>query len=344
MPKLAQHATEEQLEDCASCSDAEVQVELMQAQLGENTLLNELDGIYYPVENKYAPNGFKLSYKDIPHEAPARVKQLLEHRAGSLEIAVTAYRQFTEGDAERVSKNHEELAHLAPAGLGPYFQEARASDKKKPSLIVKAAQKALAEYASHVRVLREIEKTSTKGSGVYLVLRDGFVMSQGFKSQFKKLTNEGPKDWDILFLGTGPSTKHLTRCEDKVEGMNLYEMRRPVTTADGNSKFYTGGIDGYVVRKQSIPKILRMLRHTKAAPLQELLMSVHSEEKVRQSDGKINYKVEGIYSYVVTDKMLDIVSAPRAPAPMQVKDKKEEKQEQKSEDKKKKPSKFLQTV
>eukprot|EP00746_Dinoflagellata_sp_MGD_P150377 gnl/MRDRNA2_/MRDRNA2_82276_c0_seq1.p1 gnl/MRDRNA2_/MRDRNA2_82276_c0~~gnl/MRDRNA2_/MRDRNA2_82276_c0_seq1.p1 ORF type:complete len:403 (-),score=105.95 gnl/MRDRNA2_/MRDRNA2_82276_c0_seq1:52-1260(-) len=353
MPKLAQHATEEQLEDCASCTDAEVQVEIMQAQMGENPLLNEIDGIYYPVENKYAPNGFKLSYKDIPHEAPAKVKQLLEHRAGSLEIEVSGYRQFTEGDAERVAKNHEELQHLAPAGLGPFFQEARTADKKKPALIVKAAQKALAEYASHVRVLRDIEKSSTKGSGVYVVLKEGFVMAQNFKSQYRKVLNEAPKDWDVLFLSTGPSKNHMTRCEDKIAGLNLYEMRRPVTTPDGIEKFYAGGIDGYIVRKQSLPKILSMLRHTKAAPLNELLMSVHTEEKERLSNGKINYKVEGIYSYMVTDKMLDTVALPKAPAPqpkVEVKDKKQEKQEdkkvEKKEDKKveQKTSKFLQTV
>merc|ERR1719231_1689596 len=39
MPKLIQLATEEELEDCASCTDAEVQVDFMQAQMGK------LDGI-----------------------------------------------------------------------------------------------------------------------------------------------------------------------------------------------------------------------------------------------------------------------------------------------------------
>merc|ERR1719387_713038 len=95
MPRLAQHATEEKLEDCASCTDAEVQVELMQAQMGENPLLNELDGIYYPVQNVFAANGFKLSYKDIPHEVPDKMKKLLEHRAGTLDIEVKGYRQYS---------------------------------------------------------------------------------------------------------------------------------------------------------------------------------------------------------------------------------------------------------
>merc|ERR1719359_2463282 len=125
MPKLAQHASEEQLEDCASCTDAEVQVELMQAQMGENPLMNDIDGIYYPTERKYAANGFQLSYKDIPHQVPAKVHQLLEHRAASLEIAIEGYKAMGEGDADRIVKSHEELSHLAPQGLGPFFQLAK---------------------------------------------------------------------------------------------------------------------------------------------------------------------------------------------------------------------------
>merc|ERR550537_1297379 len=45
MPNLIQLATEEELEDCASCTDAEVQVDFMQTQMGK------LDGI------KVASNG-----------------------------------------------------------------------------------------------------------------------------------------------------------------------------------------------------------------------------------------------------------------------------------------------
>eukprot|EP00746_Dinoflagellata_sp_MGD_P003847 gnl/MRDRNA2_/MRDRNA2_107455_c0_seq1.p1 gnl/MRDRNA2_/MRDRNA2_107455_c0~~gnl/MRDRNA2_/MRDRNA2_107455_c0_seq1.p1 ORF type:complete len:395 (+),score=126.85 gnl/MRDRNA2_/MRDRNA2_107455_c0_seq1:75-1259(+) len=348
MPKLAQHATEEELEDCATCHDAEVQVELMQAQMGENPLLNELDGIYYPVQNMYASNGFKLSYKDVPHEVPEKVKSLLEHRAGSLEIQINGYRQFTEGDAERLVKNHEEVAHIAPQGLGPFFQDARVTHEKKPALIVKAAQKSLAEYASQIRVLKDIEKSSTKGSGVYLILKEGFVMAPNFKSQFKKLVNEAPKDWDMLFLRTGQSKAYSVRCEDAIPGTNIYEMRRPVTTADGTDKFYNG-IDGYVIRRQSVAKVLKLLKNSKAAPLNELLMSVHTEEKERQKDGKVNYKVEGIYSYMVTDSLLQTVALPKPaapkPPPAQVKDNQKEQKEDKKEEKPKKAaSKFLQTV
>ena len=74
----------------------------MQAQVGENPLLNEIDGIYYPVQNVYAANGFKLNYKDIPHEVAPKIKGLLEHRIGSLNADIQAYRQFTEPDADRL--------------------------------------------------------------------------------------------------------------------------------------------------------------------------------------------------------------------------------------------------
>merc|ERR1719181_1149519 len=130
--------------------------------------------------------------------------------------------------------------------------------KKAPSLMVKANQKLVAEYATHVRVLRDIEKSSTKGSGVYMVLREGFVPSTGFKSLYKKAVNQAPKDWDILFLRTGPSKNVGTRCEDKIAGLNMYEMRRPSRSADGNTKFYQG-IDAYVIRRQSISKVLQYL-------------------------------------------------------------------------------------
>lgn len=317
MPKVAQKATEEQLEDCASCTDAEVQVELMQAQIGENPLLNEIDGIYYPVQNMYAQNGFKLNYKDIPHEVHPKVKQLLEHRMGSLTAEITAYRQFTEGDAERLLKNHEEVEHLAPSGLGPLYQEMKAAESKKktPSLMVKTAQKSFAEYASHVRVLRDIEKSSTKGSGIYMILREGMIISPNFKTLFKKTLASAPKDWDILFMRKGAQAKNPVRCEDKTpDSTNIYEMRRPVRTPDGSSKFYQG-IDGYVIRKQSIGKVLKMLRNSKAGPLSELLMSVHTEEKSRRADGKTDYKVDGIYSYMVVDQLLDTVAIPQAPKP-----------------------------
>jgi hypothetical protein len=318
----------------------------MQAQMGENPLLNEIDGIYYPVQNVYAPNGFKLSYKDIPHEVPKNIKAVLEHRMGSLDIEINAYRQLSEGDADHLLKNHEEVAHIAPAGLGPIFQDTRtmSTGKKAPSLMVKANQKLVAEYATHVRVLRDIERSSTKGSGVYMVLREGFVPAVNFKSQYKHILNTAPKDWDILFLRTGASKNVAVRCEDKIAGTNVYEMRRPVRSADGNTKFYQG-IDGYVIRKQSISKVLKMLRHEKAGPLSELLMSVHTEEKNRLSNGKTEYKVDGIYSYMLTDSLLTQVMGPRPQAPkVQVKqDAKEEKQDDKKQEKKGKKS-LLQTV
>jgi hypothetical protein len=250
-----------------------------------------------------------------------KVRTLLEHRAGSLELPIQGYRAYSENDAERIAKSHEELQHLAPAGLGPFFNLAKGHKEdveqggKNRTLLVKEARRLMGEYASHVHTLRNIEKETTKGSGVYLVLRDGFVMSPDFKSKYKKIVAEAPKDWDFLFLRTGPSKNTPVRCEDKVRATTqLYEMRRPVTTPDGLGKFYNG-IDGYVVRRQSLPKILKLIKHAKAAPLSELLMSVHTEEKERQKDGKINYKVEGIYSYVINERMIEKVDLPKPVAP-----------------------------
>merc|ERR1719161_1670877 len=165
-----------------------------------------------------------------------------------------------------------------------------------------------------------------------MVLRDGFVPVANFKSQYKHALNNAPKDWDIIFLRTGAKGVAV-RCEDKIAGTNMYEMRRPVRSADGNTKFYQG-IDGYIIRKQSIGKVLKFLRNEKAAPLSELLMSVHTEEKNRLSKGKTEYKVDGIYSYMLTDKMLEQIQIQR-PKPVQVKqDAKEEKQDDKKPEKK----------
>merc|ERR1719321_2497396 len=147
-------------------------------------------------------------------------------------------------------------------------------------------------------------------------------MTSDFKSKYKQILSQAPKDWDIFLLRTGPSRASPVRCEDMVgTTAQIYEMRRPVTTPDGLGKYYNG-IEGYVVRRQSIPKILKLLKHAKAAPLSELLMSVHTEEKERQKDGKINYKVEGIYSYTINEPLLQKVEVPRPappPPPTQIK-------------------------
>lgn len=340
MPKLAQHASEEELEDCASCTDAEVQVELMKAQLGETQFLNEIDGVFYPVQNQYAPNGFKLSYKDIPHEVPEKVMKLLDHRLETKDIQILPYRQYDTEDAARVlvSHDHEELNHIAPAGLSPLFQEGKppAEPKEpkpskhnlkaknhtkpkapKPSPNLKVAQKGFAEYASQVRLLRDLEKTTTKGSGMYLVLKEGFILSTSFKSAFKKVLQTAPKDWDVLLLHAGASKDYHVRCQDKIDsesGIKMYETRRPITLPEGQGQFYEG-LDGYVIRRQSIPRVLSLLHSSKAAPLTELLMSVHSEEKERNSDGKTNYKVDGIYSYTVAEKLLEKIEVPKPPMP-----------------------------
>jgi len=100
----------------------------------------------------YASNGFKLSYRDIPHDVPQKIKGLLEHRAGSLEVEIKGYRQFSEGDAEGLFKNHEELLHLAPEGLGPFLLMAK-NKTGTNKLLSKEPRRALAEYASHVRAL-----------------------------------------------------------------------------------------------------------------------------------------------------------------------------------------------
>jgi len=169
-------------------------------------------------------------------------------------------------------------------------------------------------------------------------------MSPNFKSLYKKVVSQAPKDWDILFLQQG---KSKVRCEDKILSSNLYEMRRPVTTPDGLNKFYNG-IDAYIVRKQSLPKILKMFNHNKAAPLSELLMSVHTEEKERMSNGKINYKVDGIYSYMVNEAMLAAAPvevkkvAPKAPTNQTIVNVKDKTVEKKEDPKKKKS--LLQTV
>lgn len=194
--------------------------------MGENPLLNDLDGVYYPIQNVYTPTGFKLNFKDIPHEVPQKVHTMLEHRTGSLNIAIEGYRMYAESDADRLIKNKEDLSHLAPEGMGPFFMLAKDDARKKKNVnatenvnktkLIREAKRAVAEYASHVHLLKDIEKSSPKGSGVYLILQEGFVMSPTFKQQWKKVVAEAPKDWDILFLRTGPSTKSPVRCEDKV--------------------------------------------------------------------------------------------------------------------------------
>jgi len=322
MPKLAQKASEKKLDDCESCNDAEVQVELMMAQIGENPLLNELNGIYYPIPDQVdTKTGVKMAFKTISHEVPEKIKKVLVHRSGALNMEIKGYREYSPLDGERLAGNKDELEHLAPSGLGPFFSKAKAGKPKawegkdaKPKAGDREAKKALAEYATHVRVLREIEKSSTKGSGVYMVLKDGLVMAPNFVSQYKKVLDTVPKDWDVLFLRTGPTKNNPVRCEDRIAGMgpNIYEMRHPVMTPDGHEKFYSN-IDAYIVRKQSIGKILKMLHEEKAAPLPELMMSVHEEKKERTKSGKVNYKASGIYSYEVTDSMLAVMKLPKAP-------------------------------
>merc|ERR1719207_137637 len=99
------------------------------------------------------------------------------------------------------------------------------------------------------------------------------MVEHDFKGKLSKVIERVPKDFDLITLHEEGSM--AVRCEDKVAD-KVYEMRRPIRTPDGKGEYYRG-IEAYIVRKQSIPKILNEWKMLKADALDTMLMSVHTE-------------------------------------------------------------------
>lgn len=268
LQQLAQETPEEDLEDCGTCSEAEVFAALPSAGL------TNLTDVFYPF-----PAGSKELKKNIRSNLEVRTN-----------LKVQGFQALDSAKAKKLAENKNDIKKVTPLGLGKLFEKVSEESAEQSQYKTSSTMK-LAEFFTQQKLLSSIE---ARPDGLVLVLQDGTMVEQNFQEKFAELIARVPKDFDVITLHDDSSM--ALRCEDRVAD-KVYEMRRPIRTPDGKGEYYRG-VEAYIVRKQSIPKILNEWKMLKADALDTMLMSVHTEAAEKNNaNGKMLYTSTGIYSY-----------------------------------------------
>jgi len=150
-------------------------------------------------------------------------------------------------------------------------------------------------YLSHAKLLKNIyqnwQVTARKANEcrdcgnanneMYLILEDDAILIPDWHHDLMNILPDVPKDWDMLRIGYG--TDSNLRCEDKINHF-IYENRGPTRNQANDKGFYAGNT-AYLVRPQSVPKILKQLA---AMPLLDVDGTMISKENGMRVYGVAN--------------------------------------------------------
>jgi len=98
-------------------------------------------------------------------------------------------------------------------------------------------------FLSHVRLWSLIKK-SNENFG--LIFKDDIVIDEKFHEKFRKYFEQVPRDWDIIWLGSGKNLSGEKINNHIIKGYNWAKNK----TQDWNNRMHA-----YIIKRKSIDKI-----------------------------------------------------------------------------------------
>jgi GR25 family glycosyltransferase involved in LPS biosynthesis len=158
---------------------------------------------------------------------------------------------------------------------------------KKDSWLLKNKCGSVGCYLSHIKIWEQILESDDINQA--LILEDDIDLDPDFNQKLEKYYKQVPKDWDLIYLGTG-----------KMKGTNI--TNKIMKPRVGNFIGHNNGTFGYIVKKSSIPKLKKLILPIDHKTIDYVIRSNFGKIKAYFFINKI---IIHNYDFAPTKKLLD---------------------------------------